>query len=451
MPEADANPEKKFFIDLITVDISLEDAILDLIDNAVDSFRRTRKIDLYKNLIHPDDRPAETLADININFTPKQFKIADNCGGITFESAKKDVFRFGHPDPHRGESLSAFGIGMKRAIFKIGRQIKIESHATKSGFLMDLDVDNWLGEQTTDWKIPIEEETGEQDLSKAGTKIVISRLRQEVATVTANPTFENRLITTIQESYPFYLGEYIRIFVNGKELKGIALSFAESQNIKPAIETWEDGNVKATMICGLLPREEGGKWTHAKSGWYLVCNGRVIVHADKTILTGWGGVLPQFMPKNRGFLGIVFFNSDHPEELPWRTTKRGINSESAVFIRTFKRMIPASRSVIQFQNKMYQSNDDDEPKEEYRDSVKDLPSSSATEKAAQRGVSEEKSQPQSFAYPPPSILPKTTGIQFHVRVEDIVRVKKRLGRASMPNYEVGEKVFKYFLDRECAQ
>jgi len=451
MPEANANPEKRFFIDLLTRDISLEDAILDLIDNAVDSLIRTREIDPYKNLIQPNDVSAEPLAEIGINFTSQKFKIIDNCGGIPFRNAQRDVFRFGHPDPHKRASLSVFGIGMKRAIFKIGRHIEIKSHATDSGFIMKLDVDNWLGDETTDWKIPIEQVVGEQDHSKAGTKIVISRLRKEVATLTANPTFENRLKTLIKESYPFYLGKYMRVFVKNEEVEGVDLSFAESQYIKPARETWEDGNVKAIMICGLLPREEGGTWAYKKSGWYLVCNGRIIVHADKTTLTGWGGLLPQFMPKHRGFLGIVFFKSDHPEELPWKTTKRGVNSESAVFIRALKRMIPASRSVIQFQNKMYRSDGDEEPREEYRDSVRNLPSSSATKEAAQREIIEERKAPQPFFYSPPTSRPKTTSVQFHVRIEDMVRVKKRLGRTMMSNKEAGEKTFKYFLDRECPQ
>jgi len=451
MPEANANPEKRFFIDLITRDISLEDAILDLIDNAVDSLIRSRSIDPYKNLIKPDEAPAESLSEIKISFTPKQFTIVDNCGGISFESAEKDVFRFGHPDPHRGASLSVFGIGMKRAIFKIGRQIEIESHATDSGFSINLNVDEWLGEETTDWKIKLEKQSSEKDISKAGTMIVIKRLRSEVATLMENPTFKNKLMLIIQESYPFYLGKYIRIFVNDKEAKGGELSFAESQDVKPAIETWKDGNVEATMICGLLPRKEDDGWTWEKSGWYLVCNGRVILHADKSKLTAWGGLLPQFMPKHRGFLGIIFFKSAHPEELPWKTTKRDINTESAVFIRALKRMIPASRSVIQFQNKMYESNDGAEPREEYRDSVKNLHGSSATEKATQVGTGDEKIKPQGFVYPPPSSRPKTTSIQFQVRVEDMVRVKKHFGRSGMSNTEVGKRVFKYFLDRECSQ
>ena len=451
MLEANANPEKRYFIDLVTRDISLEDAILDLIDNSIDSLVRTKQIDIYRDFVNKEGTGWNMpLAEIHINFSPNQFKIEDNCGGISFNSAKNDVFRFGRPDPHRGVSLSVFGIGMKRAIFKIGRRITIESHTEKSGFSMHLDVDDWLKEETPDWKIPLEELTEERSSSKTGTKIIIDRIREEISTLTKNPVFSNRLIKTIQETYPFYLGRYISIFVNSNIVEGKDLFFAVSDEMKiqPSIDSWEDGNVKATMICGLLPREEG-KWTFDKSGWYLVCNGRVVVYADKTQLTGWGRTLPQFMPKNRGFVGIVFFKSDYPEELPWNTTKRGIDTESAVYIRTRTRMIPATKSVLTIQNKLYDSKDGDTPNEEYRDSIKDLPAFSATKQAAERNTKAEQ-QHQAFLFDPPVSRSKMTNIQFKVKEEDIVRVKKRLGRSSMPNYEVGEIIFKYFLDRECS-
>jgi hypothetical protein len=272
MPVANANPEKRFFIDLITRDISLEDAILDLVDNSIDSLVRTKQIDIYRDFANTAGPIFEKpLAEINISFSPNQFKIEDNCGGIPFENAENEVFRFGHPDPHRGLSLSVFGIGMKRAIFKIGRQIMIESHAEESGFSMHLDVDEWLKEESPDWKIPLEKIIKRIDSTKTGTKIIISRLREEISTLTKNPVFSNRLIKTIQETYPFYLGKYICISVNSNGVEGKDLSFAvsEKMNIRPSIDSWEDGNVKATMICGLLPREDG-KWTFEKSGWYII-------------------------------------------------------------------------------------------------------------------------------------------------------------------------------------
>jgi hypothetical protein len=451
MPAANANPDRRFFIDLITRDISLEDAVLDLIDNGIDSLVRTRHIDLYRSFLDVQEHPeGQSLAQIRVSFSPRQFRIEDNCGGIPFESAENEAFRFGHPDPRRGAFLSVFGIGMKRAIFKIGRRIEIESHASTSGFLMQLDVKEWSSDDSIDWKLPLEPKGGEMDVARAGTKIVITQLREEVSVLAENPTFQNRLIRLIQETYPFYLGKYVRIFVNKNEVKAEDLAFGQSEHIKPTMETWRDGGVSATLICGLLPRDDG-KWTFEKSGWYILCNGRVIVHADKGKLTGWGGLLPQFMPKNRGFLGIVFFKSDHPEELPWKTTKRDINTESAVYIRTLKRMTGAARLVIQVQNKLYEGGDAEEPKGEYRDSVKELLTSSATRQAAERGLTVGPSEPQRFLFAPQVLRPKTTSIQFKVKTEDLARVKKRLGRTSMSNREVGERIFKYFLDRECSQ
>lgn len=447
MAEANANPEKRFFIELITRDISLEDAILDMIDNAIDSLVRTKNIDIYKDYINPSKIINSTLANISINYSSKQFIIEDNCGGISFKSAEDDVFRFGHPDPHSGASLSVFGIGMKRAIFKIGRHIKMESRTSVDGFSMELDVNKWLAESTTDWRIPINKEEGVADLSKAGTKIIISKLRDEVSSITANPTFHNRLNNMVREAYPFYLGKYICISINKNIIEGEDLKFAESDEIRPTIESWDDGRVRITLICGLLPRDPI-EWTTEKSGWYLVCNGRVVVRADKTKLTGWGGLLPQFMPKNRGFLGIVFFRSDHPEELPWKTTKQGVNTESQVYIRTLKKMIIASRLVVQFQNKMYESGDDTEAKGEYRESLRDLRSSSASLQAAKSSI-DTSFKHQGFTYRAPTSGPKLVSIQFKVREDDLIRVKKCMGRVSLSNKEVGENIFKYYIDREC--
>lgn len=41
LKELHADPAKAFFIDMLTRDISLEDAILDLLDNCVDGALRT--------------------------------------------------------------------------------------------------------------------------------------------------------------------------------------------------------------------------------------------------------------------------------------------------------------------------------------------------------------------------------------------------------------------------
>ncbi len=69
MPEANANPDKRFFIDLIIRDITLEDAILDLIDNAIDSLLRIKKIKLYTDFLSSEKAEQEnSLAWVKVDF-----------------------------------------------------------------------------------------------------------------------------------------------------------------------------------------------------------------------------------------------------------------------------------------------------------------------------------------------------------------------------------------------
>ena len=71
----EGNPTKKFFIEMITRDISIEDAIIDLLDNSIDGANRLRGND-FNGLT------------ININIDNTSFCIEDNCGGFSLEVAQ---------------------------------------------------------------------------------------------------------------------------------------------------------------------------------------------------------------------------------------------------------------------------------------------------------------------------------------------------------------------------
>ena len=104
----EGNPTKKFFIEMITRDISIEDAIIDLLDNSIDGANR----------INPENY---TDLWINLTINDKEFVIQDNCGGFSLETAQKYAFRFGRPEeaPKANNTVGRFGIGMKRSLFKI--------------------------------------------------------------------------------------------------------------------------------------------------------------------------------------------------------------------------------------------------------------------------------------------------------------------------------------------
>jgi hypothetical protein len=131
-----ASPTKTFFLEMFTRDITLEDAILDLIDNAIDALSRTRNIDLsvyYSKgngtppLPVEENRENLTPAKIDVSYSNDTFKIVDNCGGISYQDAQEEVFRFGRISARENLGLSVYGVGLKRAIFKLGKKITVES------------------------------------------------------------------------------------------------------------------------------------------------------------------------------------------------------------------------------------------------------------------------------------------------------------------------------------
>src|SRR5216683_8239292 len=113
----DAMPTKELFIDMLTRDIALCPAIIDLVDNCADGAKRLHGEGPFRNLW------------ARVEISPEEFRISDNCGGIPVDVARRYAFRFGRPPgtPCVKHSVGQFGVGMKRAIFKMGRKFRIES------------------------------------------------------------------------------------------------------------------------------------------------------------------------------------------------------------------------------------------------------------------------------------------------------------------------------------
>ncbi len=176
---AKANPSKRFFIEMITRDLSLEDAVLDLIDNSMDALIRKEKIDISSEIWNSEYQ-AQKLHKVKVTFTNTSFCISDNCGGIEFEKAKNDVFRFGRDEHITDSRLSVYGIGLKRAIFKLGKQIKIESKTLDKGFCVNIDVEKWQHEHidnVAEWQFPMKEINPAQSEIHAGTTITVTDLK----------------------------------------------------------------------------------------------------------------------------------------------------------------------------------------------------------------------------------------------------------------------------------
>jgi hypothetical protein len=101
---ANANPEKRLFVYLITRDISLADAVLDLIDNSINAALQPlathlQTADDYQRFL--SDTKLKSTVTIDLTIGSARILVRDNALGISAKAAESDVFRFGRGDTSR--------------------------------------------------------------------------------------------------------------------------------------------------------------------------------------------------------------------------------------------------------------------------------------------------------------------------------------------------------------
>lgn len=450
---ANAHPRKRFFLEMFTRDISLEDTVLDLIDNSMDGLTRSRVLDISPALL-AQPIPASLrgrLPLIRCHFSDDEFMVSDNCGGIPRDLAMKEMFSFGHSEKYHGSQLGVYGIGLKRALFKIGRHFDIHSRTPTEGFRAELDIAKWAkkDEKPEDWTIPLTFIEGSGSVEKAGTTVKITHLTHEVKARLKDPTLTTDLYNAISKTYLLFLGRYANVSLQNARVEPWTVPFGISRVVTPANMSFrfklKGGTVRVTLLASLAERGERGEWAYERAGWYVFCNNRAILTADKSDLTGWGTAgLPKYHSKYNGFIGLLFFQSKNPLLLPWRTTKHGINPDSIAYQRIRPEMAAAARPIISFLNDMYPS---------------DIP-----EELSERAIAEHVKgvDIRSFAKRPRSEFAvsrsrrrasekDTVSVQYNASKRDVERVKKAIRQTRWSAGKVGEYTFKHFIEHELAE
>ena len=309
--QASASPEKRLFISLITRDIYLADAFLDIIDNSINSAlepvaARLRTADDYQKLLL--DAKIQPSVTINIDIGTGRIVVEDTAQGISSDVAAKDVFKFGRAEAgeHKRDRLSVYGLGLKRAIFKCGNRIHIKSSHASGGFDLHLNIADWQKDRTEPWHFDIVPRSPEPD--HHGTRITITDLYDDVVRRIGDGLFINQLRDLIARTYSYFIGKVVDIKLNGynitSELFSMGDNYASHKVVHP--------NVSCNITAGIAhPR--GDSFRDKNAGWYVFCNGRNVLFADKSDLTGWGSGLPIYQPKHRPFFGTVLFVASDPE------------------------------------------------------------------------------------------------------------------------------------------
>lgn len=431
----EAGPTKQFFVSMITRDIPLQPAIVDLVDNSVDGARRLR-----------GDRDLTGLK-VSLRYSASEFVIEDNCGGIDLDTARRYAFKFGRPDaaPGVAHSVGQFGVGMKRALFKLGSAFRVESRAEHSSFALEVDVPTW--EALEEWAFPLEsaDDATRRAPEQTGTLLRVQPLHAGVAADLALDTFTTSLVTELRSKHRVSIGRGLAISVNGVEVSRWPISLLAAPELTPAQRRTTYGATQPTPIDVVLAAGISDS-EPSEAGWYVFCNSRLVLGPDQTNLTGWGEgrgrTIPRFHTQFSRFRGYAFFDSDRADLLPLTTTKVGVDTTSPLWRATRQQMVDLTRPVIDFLNALDWENPQVPDGE-----IGTLEQIVAEAKPLAVPVSGQ--QETSFMAPGRDIVPPppaTSSIQYRRLVTDIDRAKELLGVST--NYEVGDRTFDYFLRAE---
>ena len=441
---AQAYVTKSFLIDIITRDIGILEAILELVDNSVDRAVELYNIEVTKGLTEDYTYDKEiTLHEplsVKIDLSDNQITIEDNCGGISNDDLKEEVFIFGNPKKDTDYlGLSAFGIGMKRALFKLGRMVEIRTRTKEDESAINWDINVWVesGNEKGDWDIPfadVKDSELKYSYELPGTVIKVTGLNNTIQKRFMQPEFLVSLKNRLQTSYALFLKSGLKIFLNGEQLNHSLPGFVTSDEFSYTSKSLKVDDVDIQIILGITPVSD-----RIPRGWYIFCNGRMVIESDKTFTTGWGTYIPSFHPKWNHFLGFVSFKSSNVKALPWSSTKWGIELDSYIYNIALEEMKLQAKPILNFLDRWKDGIDDDAPAPHLYELLKN---------GKETPVFASAGSEKFFTYKPKKPIPEVTRITFTKDRALVERVKEALGNPSMKNVSVGELVFDYYVERE---
>ena len=368
--DVDASPTKAFFVEMLTRDIELKDAVLDLLDNCLDGVMRTIGGRKASAKAKRSETPYAGF-HAEIEFDKDHFRITDDCGGMDKETLEKKAFRLGRPklDPATKSlpTVGLYGIGMKRAIFKMGSSCVVTTRYGDKAYQVII-TPEWL-QDDKQWHLDLQEV--EPSKLKKGTTIEIKKLHTSVSREfdrIKNKDFERDFSSMVGTHYSYIFHKGFSVKINGITPKPRDFNFRfntlskSKEKIAPYMFQGNVDNVDVELVVGLYrdvpsvaeleEMDEGTRFRRENAGWTIICNDRVVVFNDTDYLTGWGEAkVPKYHTQFVAITGVVRFSSSDPGLLPLTTTKRGINQNSALYAEIKNIMREGLKHFTDFTNK----------------------------------------------------------------------------------------------------
>lgn len=460
-----ADADKLFFIEMLVKDIELVPAVLDLVDNSVDGARAMAlRAEAEQAGDEPPASPAERRYEgrtVSVTVGPDAFEIADNCGGIDLDTARDYAFRFGRSEEYDGVpgSVGEFGVGMKRALFKMGRAFTVTSRTESTYFALDVDVDEWA-EAEGAWTFRLD--YAQKDLptpneGELGTTIRVTRLHDTVAQDFAEPLVVSLLKEQLRLRHQGAIQARMSVSLNGIKLTPFLPELLVGPQFQPVNRRFTlqqpAGPVFVQIVAGIVPpprQRESIDEGRAESfqdpgdaGWWLFCNDRLLLLRDRTAETGWGRGAAAYHPQYRLFRGYVYLTAVNTALLPWNTTKTGVDQDSRVWRQVQTEMRTALVEVQSVINRLKNEREDS-------DDAVHAPVTDALASAVSKPLKDLPPSSSAVVPQPPPRRPTrrndTKKIQYIVDIDRFNEVADELGTVNAS--EIGRQTFDYFYERE---
>nr|WP_315255844.1 ATP-binding protein [uncultured Duganella sp.] len=324
--------DPSYLENVLTKDITALESIFELIDNAVDAARdRLLALpDLERDKYGLPSRYDGYKVDIRLRANSLVF--ADNCAGIPKAVLMDRAFVIGAMSNH-AYGIGRFGIGLKRALFRLGTQYRLYTDTGEFRAVMSFRDVHLKGSDLELFALQ------RASLGAPMTVIRISQLRDRVRHEFDAEAWRAALPMVLSKRYGRYVAKGLKISVNKMEIAPFGPGFRSYKDVKPTSEsTIGPNDVSIFIDTGMHERyrikdEKDYSKTEVGSltdefGWYFVCNDRIVEIATHTPNLGWK---TRWHQEYYGFVGWAYFVAEDPEHLPWDTKKTTIDPHSPAF------------------------------------------------------------------------------------------------------------------------
>lgn len=325
--------DEKLLMQLFTTDISAEECVYDLIDNSIDAARQKIQSQKYEK----DDYGLPSSYKgykVELVISPSSVTIIDNCRGVSRSEFENSTFIIGEQSTAE-YSIGFYGIGLKRALLKLGEKYEIVSNDGKEEIQF-----------SANRKILSQgKKTASASVSKSTIspklKIEITKIDPEIKAIISNKLWMSELKEKISRRYGIFLQKGLTLKLNSSLLKGIVPKVrikGPVPSVDDTVDTVAGVNIhiktgmhsKYRMSHEKSYSQAANKKLTSEFGWYVVCNDRIMIVGDKSKNIG---LTSQWHTEYNGFIGWIYFVAKDASDLPWNTKKTQIVMEAPSFIK----------------------------------------------------------------------------------------------------------------------